>query len=45
MEYKNLPDIRGWAALRAAVEKGGVSTAAKALNVGQPAVTKRLRAL
>lgn len=45
MEYKNLPDIRGWAALRAAVEKGGVSAAAKTLNVGQPAVTKRLRAL
>ena len=45
MEYKNLPDIRGWAALRAAIEKGGVSAAAKTLNVGQPAVTKRLRAL
>jgi len=45
MEYKNLPDIRGWAALRAVIEKGGVSAAADALNVGQPAVTKRLRAL
>jgi DNA-binding transcriptional LysR family regulator len=45
VEYKNLPDIRGWAALRAAIEKGGVSAAASALNVGQPAVTKRLRAL
>lgn len=45
MEYKNLPDIRGWAALRAIIEKGGVSAAAKALNVGQPAITKRLRAL
>ncbi len=45
MEYKNLPDLKGWAALRAVVEKGGVSAAAKALNVGQPAVTKRLRAL
>lgn len=45
MEYRNLPDIRGWAALRAAVEKGGVSAAANTLNVGQPAVTKRLRAL
>ncbi|HEY9079756.1 LysR family transcriptional regulator [Magnetovibrio sp.] len=45
MEYKNLPDIRGWAALRAVVEKGSVSAAAHALNVGQPAVTKRLRTL
>lgn len=45
MEYINLPDIRGWAALRAIVEKGSVSAAADALNVGQPAVTKRLRAL
>ena len=45
MEYKNLPDIRGWAALRAIIEKGGVSAAATTLNVGQPAVTKRLRAL
>lgn len=45
MEYKNLPDIRGWAALRAVIEKGGVSAAAHALNVGQPAVTKRLRSL
>jgi len=45
MEYKNLPDLRGWAALRAVVEKGGVSAAAHALNIGQPAVTKRLRAL
>ena len=45
MEYDNLPDINGWAALRAVVEKGGVSAAAAALNIGQPAVTKRLRAL
>ncbi len=45
MEYKNLPDIRGWAALRAVVEKGSVSAAAHALNVGQPAVTKRLSTL
>ncbi len=45
MEYKNLPDIRGWAALRAIIEKGGVSAAAEALNVGQPAVTKRLHTL
>ncbi len=45
MEYKKLPDLKGWAALRAVVEKGGVSAAAMALNIGQPAVTKRLRAL
>lgn len=45
MEYKNLPDINGWATLRAVVEQGGVSAAAQALNIGQPAVTKRLRAL
>jgi len=45
MEYHELPDINGWATLRAVVEKGGVSAAAAALNIGQPAVTKRLRAL
>lgn len=45
MEYRNLPDIDGLAALRAVVEKGGVSGAADALYIGQPAVTKRLRAL
>ena len=45
MEYKNLPELSGWAALRAVVEKGGVSEAARVLHVGQPAVTKRLRAL
>jgi DNA-binding transcriptional LysR family regulator len=45
MEYKNLPELSGWAALRAVVEKGGVSEAASVLHVGQPAVTKRLRAL
>lgn len=45
MEYKNLPEVAGWAALRAVVEKGGVMEAAKALRVGQPAVTKRLKAL
>ena len=45
MEYKDLPDLQGWAALRAVVEKGGVSAAAEKLNIGQPAVTKRLRAL
>jgi DNA-binding transcriptional LysR family regulator len=45
MEYKNLPELSGWAALRAIVEKGGVNEAAKALHIGQPAITKRLRAL
>ncbi len=44
-EYKNLPDMTGWASLRALVEKGGMLEAARVLNVGQPAVTKRLRAL
>lgn len=45
MEYKNLPDLAGLAALRAVVEHGGVSNAASRLFIGQPAVTKRLRAL
>jgi DNA-binding transcriptional LysR family regulator len=45
MEYDRLPDMGGWAALRAVVERGGVNGAAKVLNIGQPAVTKRLRAL
>ena len=45
MEYKNLPDLPGLAALRAVVEHGGVSNAAQMLFIGQPAVTKRLRAL
>jgi len=45
MEYLNLPDLNALAALKAVIEKGGVSEAAKVLNVGQPAVTKRLRAL
>ncbi len=45
MEYRDLPELGGWAALRAVVEKGGVNEAAKALHIGQPAVTKRLRAL
>lgn len=45
MEYKNLPDINGWATLRAVIEKGGVQAAAHTLHVGQPAITKRLRAL
>jgi DNA-binding transcriptional LysR family regulator len=45
MEYSFLPDLDGWTALRAVVEKGGVSEAARVLKIGQPAVTKRLRAL
>jgi DNA-binding transcriptional LysR family regulator len=45
MEYKKLPDLDGWATLRALVERGGVSEAASALHIGQPAVTKRLRTL
>ncbi len=45
MEYKKLPDLKGLAALRAVVELGGVEHAARALHIGQPAVTKRLRAL
>lgn len=45
MEYKNLPNLSEWAALRAVVEKGGVQAAAEALHIGQPAITKRLRAL
>ncbi len=45
MEYKSLPDLKGLATLRAIVELGGVNQAAKALHLGQPAVTKRLRAL
>jgi DNA-binding transcriptional LysR family regulator len=45
MEYKNLPDVRSLATLKAVVELGGVEEAGKKLHVGQPAVTKRLRAL
>lgn len=45
MEYKLLPDLKGLATLRAVVELGGVNQAATALHLGQPAVTKRLRAL
>jgi DNA-binding transcriptional LysR family regulator len=45
MEYKNLPDLNGLATLKAIVELGGVEEAGRAQNVGQPAVTKRLRAL
>ncbi len=45
MEYKVLPDLKSLATLRAVVELGGVEQATAALYVGQPAVTKRLRAL
>ncbi len=45
MEYKNLPDLKGLATLRAIVELGGVEQAGQRLNIGQPAVTKRLRSL
>ncbi len=45
MEYSNLPDIDGLATLKAVVERGGVTEAARVLHVGQPAVTKRLRGL
>ena len=45
MEYNNLPDLKGLATLRAVVELGGVEQAGRALHIGQPAVTKRLRAL
>ena len=45
MEYNNLPDLKGLATLKAVVELGGVEQDAHKLYVGQPAVTKRLRAL
>jgi len=45
MEYSNLPDMKGLATLKAIVELGGVEQAARKLHIGQPAVTKRLRAL
>ena len=45
MEYINLPDYKALATLKAVVELGSVNRAAKALCVGQPAVTKRLRTL
>jgi len=45
MEYSKLPKLDDWAALCAVVEKGGVRAAADKLHIGQPAVTKRLRAL
>ncbi|MCP5141631.1 MAG: LysR family transcriptional regulator [Gammaproteobacteria bacterium] len=45
MEYKDLPDLVELATLKAVVELGGVAPAAREMCVGQPAVTKRLRAL
>jgi len=45
MEYTNLPDLDGWASLRAVVEKGGVTEAATALHVSQSAISKRLKML
>lgn len=45
MEYKNLPDLKALATLRETVERGGVAGAGRSLSIGQPAVTKRLRAL
>ena len=45
MEYKNLPDVKALATLKAVVELGGVEEAGRKLHVGQPAVTKRLRTL
>lgn len=45
MEYKDLPDLKALATLREIVERGGVAEAGRAMHVGQPAVTKRLRAL
>ena len=41
----NLPDLKSLAALRAVFELGGVAEAGHKLNVGQPAITKRLRTL
>ncbi len=45
MEYTNLPDLKGLAALSAVVELGGVEQAGRSLHIGQPAITKRLRSL
>ena len=45
MEYKNLPDLKALATLREIVESGGVAEAGRVMNIGQPAVTKRLRTL
>jgi DNA-binding transcriptional LysR family regulator len=45
MEYKILPDLKALATLREIVERGGVAEAGRVMGIGQPAVTKRLRAL
>ena len=45
MEYIDLPDMKSLATLRAVVELGGLDPAARELQIGQPAVTKRLRSL
>jgi DNA-binding transcriptional LysR family regulator len=45
MEYINLPEMSGLATLKTVVELGGVAEAGRELYVGQPAITKRLRAL
>ena len=45
MEYKKLPDLKSLAALSAIFELGGVSEAGKKLNIGQPAISKRIKAL
>lgn len=45
MEYNKLPDLKILATLKAVVELGGVDEASQAMNIGQPAVTKRLRTL
>lgn len=45
MESIRLPDLNALATLRAVVELGGVAEAGRELHIGQPAVTKRLRAL
>ena len=45
MEYIKLPDMNSLATFRAVVELGGVAEAGRAMHIGQPAVTKRLRSL
>jgi len=40
-----MPDLKCLASLKAIVELGGVDEAGRILHVGQPAITKRLRAL
>jgi len=40
-----LPDLKALVTLREIVERGGVAEAGRVMGIGQPAVTKRLRAL